>query len=131
GVAPIPPRLDDSVRRAEGYIAVGFGEVAQGEGLGTRRIREGFSVACGTGECPSAQSFTTATEVLGGEAVCRGDSGGPALDLRGRVFGIASRSGADCGSTVYTAVEPWADWVREVATRAWQLADYPEPEWLT
>lgn len=129
-VQPIAPRLDDSVQSPDAYVAVGFGEVGQGEGLGTRRSREGFSVACGTGECPDATSFSSFTEVLGGDAVCSGDSGGPALDLGGRVFGIAARSARGCGSTVYTAVEPWASWIRQVATRAWQRGGYDEPGWL-
>jgi hypothetical protein len=44
-------------------------------------------------------------------------------------MGVASRS-SDCDSPVYTALSPWRDWIREVATRAVRRGGYAAPEWL-
>jgi hypothetical protein len=70
-----------------------------------------------------------ASEFLGGDGVCSGDSGGPALDAAGRVVGIASRS-EDCTHSVYSAVSSWSEFIREVAAGATRAGSYDDPEWL-
>ena len=72
----------------------------------------------------------TKREFVGEQGVCDGDSGGPALDARGRVVGVASRATEDCGLAVYSAVAPWRDWIVGVADRALELGTYDAPAWL-
>lgn len=125
---PIPPRLDQPVTRGESYVAVGFGSTPAVRDQGERRLRAGLEVACGPDQCQQEGTLGT-SEFLGGDGVCSGDSGGPALDLDGRVFGVASRA-SDCTASVYSDVSAWQSWIRGVATSAVAQGDYPSPTWL-
>lgn len=125
---PFVPRLDQPVQRAEAYTAVGFGDTPSASEQGTRRSRSGLEVDCTGSDCdPSAG--VEATEFRGGDGVCSGDSGGPALDADGRVVGIASRSD-DCTHSVYSAVSSWSAFIRDVAVRATRAGSYADPDWL-
>jgi hypothetical protein len=125
---PFAPRLDSPVEAGESYMAVGFGDTPSASEQGTRRSRSGLAVAC-TGAGCEPGAGVEATEFLGGDGVCSGDSGGPALDASGRVLGIASRS-EDCTHSVYSAVSSWSGFIREVAGRATRAGSYDDPEWL-
>jgi len=125
--APLTPRLDEPVERGDSYTAVGFGDTLEEGGQGTRRSRTGLEVNCAPEDCELGA--IEPTEFQGGEGVCSGDSGGPALDAEGRVVGIASRS-EDCTRSVYSAVFGWRAFIREVAARAARAGGYPAPEWL-
>jgi len=125
---PIPPRLDQPVTRGEAYVAVGFGTTPAVRDQGARRLRGGLEVACGPDQCQREDTLG-ANEFVGGDGVCSGDSGGPALDLDGRVFGVASRA-SDCTASVYSDVSAWQSWIRGVATSAVAQGDYPAPPWL-
>jgi hypothetical protein len=126
--APFAPRLDAPVEPGEPYTAVGFGDTPSTNGQGTRRSRSGLAVACTGGGCDPGAGVE-ASEFLGGDGVCSGDSGGPALDAAGRVVGIASRSD-DCTNSVYSALSSWSDFIREVAGRATRAGSHDAPDWL-
>jgi hypothetical protein len=126
--APLAPSLDDPVKRNDPYTAVGFGDTPDASGQGTRRSRTGLEVSCAPEDCDAPGNIEP-TEFQGGDGVCSGDSGGPALDARGRVVGIASRS-VNCTGSVYSAVSGWREFIRDVAGRAARAGSYPAPEWL-
>jgi S1-C subfamily serine protease len=121
---PLAPRLDEPSRTGELYAAIGFGNGGETDQAGVRRIRESLAVVCGEQECPSV-SFLDSKEFVGAEAVCSGDSGGPALDSGKRVFGVVSRGAESCGAAIYSAVTPWAGWIREIAQDAWEPTIVP------
>ncbi len=111
GVAILPMRLHGPVASGEWVRPVGFGGGLTNQ-IGDRARRDRSTVlAVG----PSANVDTGA--VLGprefevDHATCRGDSGGPALDMRtGEIVGVVSRGGscsAD-GNHVYTRVDAYA-----------------------
>jgi hypothetical protein len=125
---PIAPRLDDPVESGERYTAIGFGATPDPDLQGVRRSRSGLQVTCTPESCEGVAAVED-TEFRGGDGVCFGDSGGPAIDADGLVTGIASRS-IDCTGSVYSALSRWRDFVRDVAEQAAGAGDYPEPEWL-
>lgn len=126
--APIAPRLDEPVLSAEPYAAVGYGNTPDVLQSGQRRIRSSLSVTCAPGECP-ASVRRGAADFVGGEGVCVGDSGGPALAADGRVFAVASRSD-NCGPTVYVSLAPFRDWIRQVAVLAAEAGQFDDLDWF-
>jgi MYXO-CTERM domain-containing protein len=124
----LAPRLDVPAARGEIYTAVGFGDALSEGDPGVRRVRDGLSVVCGSSDCGSGGVLTN-SEFVGEEAICEGDSGGPALDASERVIGVVSRGADNCGVAVYSAVAYWRDWMVATATRAATLGDYPVPGW--
>jgi hypothetical protein len=128
-VVPMAPRLVVPAARGEAFTAVGFGTALEEGEAGIRRSRSNIQVVCGADQC-GAPNVLTDTEFLGEQAVCEGDSGGPALDADEQVLGVASRTGQDCTWAVYSAVAPWGDWIIDVATHAGSLGDYATPGWL-
>ena len=110
-VTVLPIRLHDSVIAGDEVLPVGFGG-GTGNVIGLRRPRDKSAVlAVG----PTANADTGA--VLGPRefevdaATCRGDSGGPALDVRtGEIVGVVSRGGScsSRGNHVYTRVDAYA-----------------------
>jgi hypothetical protein len=129
-IPPLAPRLDDPVSAGELYTAVGFGDALDEGDPGIRRARGGLEVACGPDQCRQPAALTT-TEFVGDESVCQGDSGGPALDGAGEIVGVVSRGEDNCGSTIYSAVAPWRDWILSVTSRAIELGNYAPPGWFT
>jgi MYXO-CTERM domain-containing protein len=128
GLPALSPRLDVPAARGETYTAVGFGDALTEGSPGVRRARAGLSVVCGARDCGGGGVLTD-SEFVGEEAVCEGDSGGPALDTSGEVIGVVSRGADECGAAVYSAVAYWGDWMVETATRAALLGDYDVPDW--
>lgn len=137
---PLEPRIDDPVDVNEAYRAVGFGATS-GDGTapggaGVRRERTGLKSSCIEGE-GSDCSLSSGSEWEGEAGVCEGDSGGPALDSKNRVIGVASRSVFEgpnqefCRTPIYSAVAGWADWIREVALHAAEVGNYEPAEWVT
>jgi hypothetical protein len=127
---PIGPRLDGPIETGETAPAVGYGHVGDGPGAGTRRQLGGRQVLCGTGECSINDGIESA-EFAGTDGTCQGDSGGAALDSEGRVLGALSRGPDGCAGSVYSAVDAWASWLREIGQTAATNGGYTAPVWVT
>jgi uncharacterized protein (TIGR03382 family) len=131
---PIEPALGVSTKTNEGFTAVGFGlrdpSDSAGTTAGTRMRFDSASVSCVGSACPVAFG-NERDEWVGNSPVCSGDSGGPALDSAGRVFGVASRGDSLCSYTLYSNVASWADFIRTGAQDAAVAGGYPAPAWAT
>jgi MYXO-CTERM domain-containing protein len=126
---PSTPRVDTALVALDEYYAVGFGEVYDGGPSGTRYRRDGLITECVGEGCPPL--YVAETEWVGQEAVCSGDSGGPAFDMLNRVVGVASRGAPGCENPVYGHVFGWGQWIKDTAIRASQLAGIEPPPWAT
>jgi MYXO-CTERM domain-containing protein len=71
------------------------------------------------------------TEFRGTSGVCEGDSGGPALDLAGKVVGVVSRGGAQCSRPIYGSINAWRELIQRVALEAAEAGGYDAPFWAT
>ncbi len=126
---PIFPR-DVPVEENLLYSAVGYGEQGEGGPSGTRMRRDNLSVLC-VGNLCGVPDYVYPAEFVGQTGVCSGDSGGPALDAEGRVFGVASRGAAGCDQPVYGNVYTHLDWVKATTVYAASLAGLTPPSWAT
>ena len=122
------PRVDQGVRENEQFTIIGYGGTDDGgNGAGQRRIRNNISVTCSEGRCPRYAARDR--EWGGGGGVCKGDSGGPAIDEQGRVIGVASRGGQNCSSSIYSSVAGWGDWIIDHTIRFTREENYEVPLW--
>lgn len=136
---PINPRIDVPPTQGETYAAVGYGQTCEAQtqacqqSAGTRRREDGLTEQCTGSEC--IYGDLTDTEWMGEKDICSGDSGGPALDDKGRVFGVTSRGGTDqqgnCLYPVYSRVDSWKDLITQAALDGAELGGYPPPYWAT
>lgn len=124
---PAVPRIDRNALAGEPYVAVGYGEDETGMQTPGRMLRGGLTVACAVGACPNFG--VAATEFVGEAGVCSGDSGGPALDADGKVFGVVSRGADPCEQPVYSSVASWSGWITEIALDAAAAGGYDPPFW--
>lgn len=124
--SPLVPRLEPPPSIGERYTAVGYGRstVTEGSRAGVRLRLEDQTVGCLGSACAIPAS---ATEFGGDAGVCLGDSGGPALDREGRVFGIASRSVEGCEAPIYTSLPAFAAWLEPLLGEAAELGGYERP----
>jgi MYXO-CTERM domain-containing protein len=125
---PSVPRIDREVIPGETYTAVGYGVDENGRSTGTRMERTGLNVDCQPGSCGSG---VESTEFRGETGICSGDSGGPALDADGKVVGVVSRGGPNCGTPIYGTVTAWRKFLIDVALEAAVLGGYEAPFWAT
>jgi len=129
---PIEPVLDRSPAVRQAFAAVGYGlrDPRDQESAGTRMRFETSSVFCVGAKCPLGYEAED-DEWVGQSPVCSGDSGGPALDAEGRVFGVTSRGDHQCTFGVYSSVANWADFVRSTAIAAASIGNYNPADWAT
>jgi hypothetical protein len=130
---PIAPRFELAPVDREEFSTVGYGltVIDDPSSDGTRQRADGSAVRCSGEECVSLSGGSvTSSEWASVDApICSGDSGGPALDEQGRVFGVASRGDPKCEIAVYGDVANWAPFIAATAIEAADLGDYPPPEW--
>lgn len=126
-VTVLPMRLDASVLTGEWVVPVGFGGGRAAE-IGTRAQRatsEVLSVGPGSNRATGAVLGPHEFEV--DAATCKGDSGGPAIDVRtGEIVGVVSRGGscAASGNHVYTRVDGYITLVQLAFATAHQPTPY-------
>jgi hypothetical protein len=121
GVELISMRLDAPVQEGEYIVPVGFGGGFVGD-IGTRVPRGVTEVlSVGPGHNSSTGAVLGPREFEVDEATCRGDSGGPALDVRtGEIVGVVSR-GRSCfadGNHVYTRIDAYASLAHDALLEA-------------
>jgi len=129
---PIEPVLDHAPGVKQAFAAVGYGLQDPNDeySSGTRMRFDKSSVTCVGAKCPRLYDAED-DEWVGKSPVCSGDSGGPALDAEGRVFGVTSRGDDQCTYAVYSNVADWADFVRSTALAAAASGDYEPASWVT
>ncbi len=131
---PIDPALGITTTANEDFSAVGFGlqdpNDTKGKTAGSRMRFDGSQVYCVGSSCPTAAG-TAADEFVGASPVCSGDSGGPALNANGQVFGVTSRGDQACTYALYSNVASWADFIRSTAKTAATMGGYTPPAWAT
>jgi hypothetical protein len=126
---PYVPRIDVDPVQSEVYQAVGYGVTNPASpSSGNRMSRANLRIQCAPGQCGAGVEDT---EFMGETGVCSGDSGGPALDSKGKVIGVVSRGVEPCDSPVYGSVSKWRDWIVQVGREAAELGGYPPPFWVT
>ena len=127
----IRPRLDLAPSTTELFTASGYGGTTnQGDGAGQRRMRAGLQVRFVGRAVTRGVVVLEDREWLADTGTCRGDSGGPALDELGEVFGVLSRGASTtCDSPIYTRVDSFSDWIREQAARAAEMSGDVPPMW--
>ncbi len=130
---PIVPALGVTTTANEAFSAVGYGlqdpTDSKGATAGNRMRFDGSDVYCVGTQCPPAAG-TEADEFVGNSPVCSGDSGGPALDKSGRVFGVTSRGDTDCTYALYSNVADWAYFIRAGGQDAAVIGAYLPAPWV-
>lgn len=124
---PAVPRIDSAVAPGEGYTALGYGHIGDGTGSGTRRRLEDRDIVCRGASCGSPN--VAATEFVGSDGTCQGDSGGGAFDADGRVLGALSRGSEGCRDALYSGVAPWSTWMRQIGQQAAGRGEYTAHPW--
>jgi uncharacterized protein (TIGR03382 family) len=133
GATPMVPRITVPPMAGETYSAIGYGDDLDG-GIGYRHRRDGLVVDCVGSTCTllglDSAPAVNANEFEGQTGLCGGDSGGPAVDANGLLFGVTSRAdAATCTTPVYSRVDVHAAWLEAEAITAASAGNYEIPQW--
>ena len=132
---PIEPRLEIAPADDEPFSTVGYGltDPDDPSSDGTRQRLDGSAVRCSRDDCVTLSdgAIRNSEWASVNAPICSGDSGGPALDDLGRVFGVASRGDLDCEIAVYGDVSSWAPFIADTALEAAEAGGYAPPLWAT
>jgi MYXO-CTERM domain-containing protein len=105
---PLRVRMSSPVLANESVRAVGYGTNDQNLPIGTRFRRDNVSVLAVGSAVSASMTPLGGNEFEATEAMCTGDSGGPAIDEKtGAVVGVVSRGGITCTDNsghVYTSL---------------------------
>jgi hypothetical protein len=128
-LTPLEPRVTKPVVAEESYSSVGYGidESLMTMPSGERKRLDGLSVTCGGSSCRAPD--VRDNEWIGSGGPCPGDSGGPALDAKGRVIGVVSRGKTGCTEPVFSDVASRADWLQSEAILAARAVGQEPPGW--
>ena len=132
GIVAFEPRLDDAPVEGEHVSLLGFGYLSptDPESTGVRRKLGGTITNVGAREGSSTYGPGTDTDFAVDAGPCAGDSGGPALDSRGRVLGVMSRgNSALCEQMTYTRLDSHRDWLTATVRDAAQARGASPPAW--
>jgi hypothetical protein len=128
----VEPRLDLPPRIGESVAVIGYGQTGDGDPI-TAGFRREFLDAEVTTLGPVTNSSgvrATEDEFVVSKGPCLGDSGGPLLDVAGRVVGNMSRGdGKQCVDMIYEMLTPHSDWIRESAIAVAEAASIEPPAW--
>lgn len=131
---PIAPRLSIAPTEREPFSTLGYGltSVDDPTSDGSRQRADGSSVRCSGDACVSLSggSIRSSEWASVDAPICSGDSGGPALDEQGRVFGVASRGDPDCEIAVFGDISNWAPFIIDTALEAAEAGGYAAPDWV-
>jgi len=128
---PIEPNLNAQLADNEVFEAIGYGLQDPTDQTGATA---GHRMQVSTAQVFCAGSACQTDRVLDGEfiadsPVCSGDSGGPALDKKGRVSGVTSRGDEKCTLGIYSSVAAWRDFIIEKTFTAASIGHYSPPAW--
>lgn len=105
---PLRVRMSSPVTMSESVRAVGYGSNDQNQPIGTRFRRDNVSVLAVGSTVSASMTPLGSNEFEASEAMCNGDSGGPAIDEKtGAIVGLVSRGGITCTDQtghVYTSL---------------------------
>jgi hypothetical protein len=127
-IPPMSPRLDGHIEPEENYSTMGYGGTSDdGDDGGLRRRRDGLSIQCVGQGCDSDR--LVGDEWRGDHGICRGDSGGPAVDAQGLIIGVTSRGPLGCDNPIYSGLGLLGPWITDVGAHAAKVGAYSAPSW--
>jgi hypothetical protein len=107
------------------FTSVGYG--LQSGDYGKQRLTTKANVLCSGLDCVDER--VVENEFLAASGACEGDSGGPAIDENGNVFGILSRSTTNCERSAYLDFSKHFAWLATVVREVQSESSAPLPSW--